>query len=143
MARIETVLALITAWASKDIDGVLALLDDEIVWHYAAAIAPPAQGKLKVRKFLESMSTQVGEVRWRLFDYAVRGDRIFVEGVDEYISTEGFLVSAPYAGVVEFRGEKILALREYFDLAVVTAQKAGAEPPAHVRALIARDALKP
>lgn len=141
MKHLRVMLDLIERWKVKDIDGVLALMDDDIVWHYAAAIAPPVRGKAKARKLLEVLSPQISEVRWRIFDYAEREDRLFVEGVDEYVSTEGRLVSAPYAGVVEIRGARIAGLREYFDLGVVNALKAGEQMPEHVRALIAREAM--
>ncbi len=141
MNHLRVMLDLIACWKAKDIDGVLALMDDDIVWHYAAAIAPPVRGKAKARKLLEVLSPQISEVRWRIFDYAEREDRLFVEGVDEYVSTEGRLVSAPYAGVVEIKDGRIAGLREYFDLGVVNALKAGEPMPEHVRALIAREAM--
>jgi ketosteroid isomerase-like protein len=142
MAHLRILLDLIEAWKAKDVDGVLALMDDDIVWHYAAAIAPPVKGKAKARKLLEALAPGIQEVRWRIFDSAERDDRLFVEGVDEYISSEGRLVSAPYAGVVEFRDGRISGLREYFDLGVVNALKAGEEMKKHVRALIAREAVR-
>jgi ketosteroid isomerase-like protein len=134
-------LAVLAAWKARDVEGALAWLDDDIVWHYAAAIAPPLQGKAKARKFLEAFTTQIQEVRWRIFDYAERGDRLFVEGVDEYVAVDGRLVSAPYAGVLEFRDGRITAWRDYFDAGVVAALKDGAEPSGHLRALIARRAV--
>jgi ketosteroid isomerase-like protein len=142
MTHIDTLLSLIRAWRSKDIDGVLALMHDEIVWHYAAVIAPPLRGKAKARKLLESMALQVRDVTWRIFDHAEAGDRLFVEGVDEYVSAEGRLISAPYAGVVEFRNGLVIGLREYFDIGAVNALKAGEPLPEHVRALIAREAVR-
>jgi limonene-1,2-epoxide hydrolase len=141
MSQLDAMLGLIDAWKARDIDAVLSFMHDDIVWHYAAAIAPPLKGKAKARKFLESMAPQVREVTWRIFDYAERGDRLFVEGVDEYVSAEGRLVSAPYAGVVEFRDGKIIGLREYFDLGVVNALKAGEDLKEHIRLLIAREAI--
>ena len=141
MSQIQVLLGLINAWKAKDIDGALAFMHDDIVWHYAAVIAPPLKGKVKARKLLEGMSLQVGDVTWRIFDYAEKGERLFVEGVDEYVSAEGRLVSAPYAGVVEFRDGKIIGLREYFDIGAVTAMKAGEGMKEHVRVLIARDAV--
>ena len=141
MSQIEVLLGLINAWKAKDIDRVLAFMHDDIVWHYAAVIAPPLKGKVKARKLLEGMSLQVGEVTWRIFDFAENGERLFVEGVDEYVSAEGRLVSAPYAGVVEFRDGKIICLREYFDMGSVDAMKAGEGMKEHVRVLIARDAV--
>lgn len=142
MSNVRILLDLIDRWKAKDVDGVLALMDDDIVWHYAAAIAPPVRGKAKARKLLESLAPQISEVRWRIFDHAERDGRLFVEGVDEYVSAEGRLVSAPYAGVVEFRDGRISGLREYFDLGLVNALKAGEEMKEHVRALIAREAVR-
>lgn len=141
MTRIEVMLAVIAAWKARDIDGALAHMDEDIVWHYAAAIAPPLQGKAKARKFLEAFATQIQEVRWRIFDYAERGERLFVEGVDEYVAVDGGLVSAAYAGVLDFKDGRIVGWRDYFDSGVVESLKAGAEPSAHLRALIGREAL--
>lgn len=141
MSHLPALLRLIAAWKAKDIDAVLAEMHDDIIWHYAAVIAPPVRGKEKARKFLEQLAPQVSEVHWRIFDHAEREDRLFVEGVDEYVSTEGRLVSAPYAGVVVIRDGKILELREYFDLGSMNALKAGGIMKEHVRALIAREAI--
>ena len=141
MTHIQILLGLINAWKAKDIDGVLAFMHDDIVWHYAAVIAPPLKGKAKARKLLEGMAPQLRDVTWRIFDHAEKGDRLFVEGVDEYVSAEGRLVSAPYAGVVEFRDGKIIGLREYFDMGAVNALKAGEPMKEHVGAMIAREAV--
>lgn len=141
MSSLDILLRLIERWKARDIDGVLALMDETIVWHYAAAIAPPVRGKAKARRLLETLSPQIAEVRWRIFDYAERDNRLFVEGVDEYVATDGRLVSAPYAGVVEIADGRITALREYFDLGLVNSLKAGESAPEHVRLLLQRPAL--
>jgi limonene-1,2-epoxide hydrolase len=141
MSSLDILLRLIERWKARDIDGVLALMDENIVWHYAAAIAPPVRGKAKARRLLETLSPQIAEVRWRIFDYAERDNRLFVEGVDEYVATDGRLVSAPYAGVVEIADGRITALREYFDLGLVNSLKAGESAPEHVRLLLQRPAL--
>lgn len=141
MSQIKVLLGLISAWKAKDIDGVLSSMHDDIVWHFAAVIAPPLKGKVKARKLLEAMALEVRDVTWRIFDYAEREERLFVEGVDEYVSVGGHLVSAPYAGVAEFRDGKIIGLREYFDMGSVNALKAGDSMKEHVRMMIARDAV--
>ncbi len=132
--------AVIDAWAKGDVEGALSHMSDDIVWHYAAAIAPPLKGKEKARKFLENFKAQISEVRWRIFHHAESGDRLFVEGVDEYLAKDGALVAAPYAGVLEFRGDLICAWRDYLDLAVMENQKAGQPRSAWVSALIDRPA---
>ncbi len=139
--KFEIMKSLIAAWSAGDIDGALAHMSDDIVWHYAAAVAPPLRGKDKARKFLTNFKSQISDVRWRLFDYAERGDRLFVEGVDEFLSTEGGLVAAPYAGVLEFRGELICGWRDYVDMGVMDAQRRGEARSAWVDALIDRPPL--
>ncbi len=137
-AKLKVMKALIAAWSKGDVDGALAHMHEDIVWHYAASVAPPLKGKVKARKFLENFKSQISEVRWRIFDYAENGDRLFVEGVDEYLSKDGGLVAAPYAGVIEFSGDLIIGWRDYVDLGVVAAQKAGAALSPQVETLINR-----
>lgn len=140
-AKLEVLKSLIAAWTAGDIEGALSHMHDDIVWHYAAAVAPPARGKAKARKFLENFKDQLAEVRWRLFDFAESGDRLFVEGVDEFTQKDGAVVRAPYAGVFEFAGDKIIGWRDYVDVGVMDAQRAGGAPSPWLLALIDRAAI--
>jgi len=133
--------SVIQAWKAKDIDAVLGHMSDDIVWHYAAAISPPLVGKGPARSFMEEFAGRIGEVRWRVFDYAESGDRLFVEGVDEYITKDGVRVATPYAGVLDFRGDLICGWRDYFDAAGPAAMQAGGKAPEQVEQLIARPAV--
>lgn len=139
--KLEIMQALIAAWTKGDIDGALSHMSDDIVWHYAVAVAPPLKGKVKARKFLEGFKARITEVNWRIFDFAEQGDRLFVEGVDEFRSTDGHVVATPYAGVLEFRGDLICAWRDYVDVGVMQAQQDGAAATTWVAELIARPAL--
>lgn len=133
--------SVIRAWKAKDIDAVLAHMSDDIVWHYAAAISPPLVGKGPAREFMESFAGGIREVRWRVFDFAESGDRLFVEGVDEYIATDGARIATPYAGVLDFRGNLICGWRDYFDAAGPAGMKAGGKASPQVEQLIARPAV--
>ena len=139
--KLEVMKALIAAWSRGDIDGALSHMSEDIVWHYAAAVAPPLKGKVKARKFLENFKSQIDQVNWRLFDYAERGDKLFVEGVDQYLAKSGETVSAPYAGVIEFRDDLICGWRDYVDIGVMEAQRAGSPASAWVTEMIDRPAL--
>ena len=132
---------IIDAWKAKDIDAVLARMDDDIVWHYAAAAEPPIRGKAQARKFLNRFGASIAEVKWRLFDHAERGDRLFVEGVDEYVTTDGRTIAAAYAGVIDFKGDLVIGWRDYVDVGVMAAQIAGGSISAQVRSLIDREAM--
>lgn len=133
--------ALIAAWSRGDVDGALECMTDDIVWHYAAGVAPPIRGKVKARAFLENFKAQITAVDWRIFDFAENGDRLFVEGVDEHRSTSGAVVATPYAGVLEFRGDQICAWRDYVDVGVMEAQRNGAPASRWVQDLVSRAAL--
>ncbi len=130
--------AVIEAWKRKDTAFVFDAMTDDIVWHYAAAVAPPAHGKAEAKQFLARFAPGVGAVRWRIFTHAETADRLFVEGVDEYDTPDGKTVIAPYCGVIEFRGDKISGWRDYVDRSVIEDQKAGKPVTAQVTELISR-----
>lgn len=128
----------IQAWQAKDLDRVLAFMDDEIVWHYAAPAMPPVRGKAAARKLLQRFQADMHGIQWRIFAYSETGDRLFIEGVDDYRTTDGQRVAVPYAGVLEFRGDLIVGWRDYVDLAVIEQQKAGQPLSRQVEALLDR-----
>lgn len=132
--------SVIAAWTAKDIEGALSHMHDDIVWHYAAAIAPPIKGKAGARKFLLGFASQIQDINWRIFDHAETGDRLFVEGVDEYRTLTGARVVTPYAGALTFSGDKIIGWRDYFDSRITDAMKAGGAPSPQVEMLIDRPA---
>ena len=49
-------------------------------------------------------------------------------------------IAAPYAGVIEFCGDKISGWRDYVDRGTIDRQKAGEGWPEHVRELVGRPA---
>ena len=69
-----------------------------------------------------------------------KDNRLFVEGVDEYTTKDGVVVAVPYAGVIEFRGDKISGWRDYVDRGVIDAQKAGGGLSPQVKELVGRPA---
>ncbi len=70
MTRMQQFQSVIDAWKRKDIEAVLGAMTDDVVWHYAAAIAPPARGKAEARAFIEAFGANIGEVRWRIFHHS-------------------------------------------------------------------------
>ena len=129
---------MITAWQAKDIDKVLTFLHEDLVWHYAAGPMPPVRGKAMAAKLLGRFTADMHAIQWRIFAHAESGDRLFVEGVDEYTSADGQRIAAPYAGVLEFKDGLIVGWRDYVDIGVIAAQKAGEPITPQVEALVAR-----
>ena len=131
----------IEAWQAKDVEQVLSRLDEEIVWHYAAGAAPPVRGKAAAGRLLRRFQSDMHEIRWRIFAHAEDGDRLFIEGVDEYRTSEGLRIAAPYAGVLEFRGDLILGWRDYVDVGLLDRQRRGEPISPYVEELLTRPGL--
>ncbi|WP_068878371.1 MULTISPECIES: nuclear transport factor 2 family protein [unclassified Phenylobacterium] len=143
MSRLYAILQqVIHAWQAKDVDRVLGFMADDIVWHYAVAVMPPVRGKAAARKLLERFQADMHRIEWRIFAHAEAGDRLFVEGVDDYRTTEGRRVATPYAGILDFRGDLIAGWRDYVDLSVMAEQKAGAPLTRQVLELLDREVAR-
>lgn len=130
-------LEVIRAWKRRDLEGVLGRLDDDIVW-YSRVGAAPVIGKANVRQALEGIGSKRKVENWRIFHHAVSGERLFVEGVDDYLDDKGHRVAVPYAGVMEFRNGRITGWRDYFDIATLEKQKAGGAVPDVIQPLTDR-----
>lgn len=130
-------LDLIRAWKKHDIDAVLGMVSDDIVW-YTAVGAAPTKGKAEMRKVLETLAPKRTAENWKIFHHAVSGDRLFVEGVDDFDDEKGRRIPIPYAGVIEYRDGKITGWRDYFDIGTLTKLKAGEPIPAVIEPLISR-----
>jgi len=142
MAKIDILKELTGVWRdTQDIDRVLEYLTDDIVWHYSAVTLPPKHGKDGAREFLEAYKERVSEPRWRIFDYAERDDKLFVEGIDSFKGPNGNYVEIPYMGIYEFRGDLICAWRDYFDRSVANAWQTGASLPDYARPLADREEI--
>jgi limonene-1,2-epoxide hydrolase len=130
-------LKVIGAWRNHDADAVLAHMADDIVW-YAYVGAPPITGKPNIKALLQSLAPHRGAERWRIFNHAVNGNKLLLEGVDDYDDDKGHKIAVPYMGIVEFRGELITGWRDYFDVGLLNRMKAGEAVPAAIEPLVSR-----
>jgi limonene-1,2-epoxide hydrolase len=130
----------ILAWRRKDLDAMLQYIDDDIVWHSHVG-SPPLLGKAAMREFATKLTTTMKEIHWRVFGAARDGDRLHVEGVDDYVAPDGRRVVIPYAGVIKVRDGRIVEWRDYFDRALFDRLKAGEPLPEHLEAVVNRPAL--
>ena len=139
-SHLDVARQVILAWRRKDLDAVFGHIHDDIAWHSHVG-SPPIVGKAAMREFATGLTAQMKEVRWRLFEVAQSGDRLHVEGVDDFDTPDGRQVVVPYAGVFAFRDAKIVEWRDYFDRALFDRLKAGEPLPAYLEALTRRPAL--
>lgn len=136
--NIQSLKSLIAAWRRLDVEGVLVHLHNDFAWYNTGGLKPPLRGKESMRKALQAMAKGISEGRWRLFDVAEAGNTVWMEGVDEFISTSGVRVAVPYAGTLEFRDGLILNWREYYEGRLIEQQMAGQGVSAEVEELLAR-----
>ncbi len=138
--HLDHVKTLITGWRRKDVTAVLSRVTDDIAWHTHVG-SPPVIGKPAMAKMLETLATQMNDVKWRIFHYAENGDHVFLEGVDDFVNPEGRRIVIPYAGVFMFRGALVAEWRDYFDRNLFNKLKAGEAAPDFIDALTTRKAM--
>jgi limonene-1,2-epoxide hydrolase len=131
---------IITGWRRGDLEGMLAHIHDDIVWHSHVG-SPPLVGKPAMREFATKLMAGMKDVRWRVFDAAQHGERLYLEGVDDFVNAEGRRIVLPYLGVMAFRGMQVSEWRDYFDRALFDRLKAGEPLPDYLVPLTERPAL--
>ncbi len=136
----DQVTLLINDWRRKDIKSVLSRVTDDIAWHTHVG-SPPVSGKPAMEQVLNTLAIQMNDVKWRIFHHAQNENRIFLEGVDDFVNPEGRRVVIPYAGVLAFRGTLVSEWRDYFDRNLFNKLKAGEAAPDYIDALTTRKSL--
>lgn len=114
--KLDTLKALMQANMEQDDEKFLSFLTDDIVYHYHVG-SRPLIGKEWVQKFLNKYRSITKDVKWRLDRWAETENDLLVEGYEEYLDTRtNEVIAHPYMGVFEFRGDKIAAWRDYFEM---------------------------
>jgi len=139
--HIATLRRVIESWHRADVEGVMACLHPDIIWNNSGGIRAPLRGADAMRKTLEGMKGRITNNRWRLFDVAQDGDKVWMEGVDEFDTVDGVRVAIPYCGILDFKDGLIHHWREYFDGRLQENQLAGQGVSEHVEAMLARPAV--
>lgn len=140
MSHAEVLGRLIASWRRHDIDAVLPLLHEDLVWHYHVG-SKPMRGRAGARRILEVLAQRQKEIGWRIFHLAEVGERLFVEGADVYTTPDGVRIEVPYMGILEFKDGLIIGWRDYVDSAVVARLEAGEARPDFLTALTSRASI--
>lgn len=131
---------IILAWRKQDLESMLKHIDEDIAWHTHVG-SPPVLGKQAMREFATKLGGAMKDIRWRIFEIAQNGNKVHLEGVDDFVTAEGRRVVIPYAGVWALHEGRVREWRDYFDRATFDKLKAGEPMPDYLAALANREAL--
>lgn len=109
------VLTVMNAMKQRDYETFLDQLTDDIEYHFHVGTRPLI-GKDWVRKFLNRYEKDNSDVTWRIDTFAQTGDKLLVEGYEEFVDADGNTVKHPYMGIFEFKDGKICGWRDYFQM---------------------------
>lgn len=104
----------LAAFCRGDFEAATACYADDIVAYPNRAMRPML-GRATMQAFMQKFGAGMEDARYAPSLMVESGDFLFVEGTETY-RKNGRSVSIPYAGVMEFRGDKIIGWRDYFDL---------------------------
>jgi limonene-1,2-epoxide hydrolase len=119
----ETVTALIKANEARDLEALLALLSDDIV--YENVPMNVMNGHDEIRAMLGPFLGSAERVAWEVLEQVETGDVVMNERVDRFWLPGDHKVELRVAGVFKVKGDKVTLWRDYFDLAEFTGQMPG------------------
>lgn len=111
-----TVEAFIGHWNSGNIDAMLALCADAIVYHNIPM--EPVHGTAAMRTMVEGFFADIAGCDWQTHAIAANGPTVLTERTDGFAFKDGRTAAIRVMGTFEIDAEgKIKAWRDYFDMA--------------------------
>lgn len=114
----EIVRAELHAWERADTDEILSHLTDDAVWHMMPFA--PIRGHDELRKALETYWKRGTPTEFEILNLAAEGNVVLTERVDHW-ETEGRTRDYPVMSAFDVTGDKISAVREYFNVTDMSA----------------------
>lgn len=113
--HVQAVRDFCAAWERLDVDGVLAFMSADAVYHNMPL--PPLTGQAEIRAFLTGFFSAATSCRFELLTIVADGIRVVTERFDSFGFPDRNLERLPVLGLFEFDADgKIQHWREYFDL---------------------------
>ena len=119
------------AFGRGDIPGLLALLDDQIVWTTPGPPEVPFAGTRRgpsaVAQFFQTLASVLDIVRFEPRQFIAQGNQVVVLGDDtSRVKTTGSSIESRWTHVFTVRNDKIVAFEEYGDTSALVAELARA-----------------
>ena len=112
------------AFEALDFDTIYALIDEDIVYQNMAQ--QPVYGREALRTMWNSFG-EIQSLRFDILNVLAEGEIVLSERVDHMV-IGGHPISIPAAASITVRDGKIIAWREYFDMATMEEQLGVAHP---------------
>jgi limonene-1,2-epoxide hydrolase len=122
MSHTDTVRALIAAWERRSVDDFLALMTPDV--RYLNVGMPEMVGHDQIRTAITPFLAGATAVRWSVHHIAETADGTVLTERTDVFEMGPRTVTIPVMGVFEFRGDKISAWRDYFDVPAFQQQMA-------------------
>lgn len=113
---VDVVRVFLAAMEKLDYDTALAFVSDDC--EYVNIPMSTVHGPAGIRSVLEPFFAPTLENEFVIKTIVAEGDVVFVERLDRHRLRNGW-AELPVAGVFEVRGGRIVAWRDYFDLATI------------------------
>ena len=114
------VLAMIQGWNDRDIDAILACFAEDAIYHNMPM--EPVQGKDDIRAAINGFVAGASAIRWDMIQIAENASGVVLtERLDKFQMGDQW-IEVPVMGAFEVRDDRIVAWRDYFDLAGFQAQ---------------------
>jgi len=105
------------AWPEMDLDKIMGFFSEDAVYTNVP-IDPPNRGKEAIRKTLDGFLGMAEKIEFRVHHQTEgAGGVVMNERTDRFLVKERW-AEAPVMGVFEVRDGKIVAWRDYFDMAM-------------------------
>jgi limonene-1,2-epoxide hydrolase len=111
----QTVEAFIGHWNGCDIDAMLALCAEGIIYHNIPM--EPIHGTAAMRGMVEGFLANVAACDWKVHAIAANGNTVLTERTDGFTFKDGRRAAIRVMGTFELDAEgRISAWRDYFDM---------------------------
>lgn len=115
MSPIDTVTAFIGHWNKCDIEAMLALCADGIVYHNIPM--EPVEGTSAMRRMVEGFLVNIAACDWQVHAIAANGSTVLTERTDGFTFKDGRHAAIRVMGAFEIGADGLItAWRDYFDM---------------------------
>lgn len=120
----QTVEAFIAHWNACDVDAMLALCAEDIVYHNIPM--EPVNGTAAMRAMVEGFLADIARCEWQTHAIAANGNTVLTERTDGFVFKDGRKAAIRVMGTFDLDDAGLISgWRDYFDMAEFQREFAG------------------